>query len=750
MSNGPLKLSRRTVLKAIPVTAGGLALGLFDVAEAAEKIALPQGAGLSPNVFVHVAPSGEVSIVCHRSEMGQGIRSTLPVLIADELGADMAKVRIVQGDGDPAYGDQNTDGSSSIRTIYEKMRGMGATTRTMLIAAAAQRWKVKPEACEARDHRVFHPKSGRSLGFGELAVDAAKLPIPKPETVRLRPEKELTRVFRPMPLLDGPDYVTGRAVFGADVKLPGMLTAVIARPPVVGGKVKSFDATAALKVPGVRKVIKLPEPKRPWAFQPLGGVAVVADHTWAAIRGREALQITWDHGENAIYDSQTFREALTASLQKPGTVHRKRGDVEAALAKAKKVHEATYHVPHLPHAPMEPPVAVARVEGGTCEVWAPTQNPQAVQKEVGRALGIPPEKVIAHVTLLGGGFGRKSKPDYCSEAALLARELGVPVRVQWTREDDFRHDYLNTVASTLLTAGLDEKGKVVAWRHRSAFPPIATLFGGGTVPDARALQQGVLDFPLSVPNVQAEGCEAKDHTRIGWLRAVNNIFQAFSIGSFIDELAALRGTDPRDTWFELLGPARKASLEELGIEALPNYGQPLAQHPVDVGRLRGVIDRVTRMARWEQRKKDGRALGLAAHRSFLSYAAAVASVVKKPNGKLAVDEVWVAFDAGTVVNPDRVRAQLEGSVIFGMSLALYGGITFKNGAIEQSNFRKGGRMVRINEAPRTHVELVESSAPPGGVGEPGVPPIAPAIANAVFALTGTRARELPLIRTVKV
>ncbi len=747
MSNGPLKLSRRTVLKAVPVTAGGLALGLFDFAEAA-KAASKQPV-FAPNVFVQVASDGLVSIVCHRSEMGQGVRSSLPVLIADELGADMARVKIVQADGDVAYGDQNTDGSSSIRKIYEPMRKVGATARELLVAAAAKRWKVPADECVAREHGVHHEKSGRSLGFGALAADASRLPIPAPEKVRLRPSKELGRVGRPLPLLDGPAYVDGSAIFGADVKLPGMLTAVIARPPVVGGKVAKLDATKALKVPGVRTGVKLPEPQAPWGFQPLGGVAVVADHTWAAIQGRKALELTWEHGENAAYDSAKFRELLSKAVHAPGKVHRKVGDVETALKGAAKVAQAEYHVPHLPHAPMEPPVAVARVDAKGCELWAPTQNPQAVQKEVGRALGIAPEKVTVHVTFLGGGFGRKSKADFCSEAALLARELGRPVRVQWTRDDDFRHDYVNTVATNLLTAGLDAKGKVTAWRHRTAFPPSGTLFGGPNLPSPRELQQGVLDLALAVPNVSAEACEAPAHTRIGWLRAVYNLFQAFSIGSFVDELAHARGTDPRDTWLELLGPARKASLEELGIPELANYGQPLAEHPVDVGRLRGVLERAMQMADWSRRKKNGRALGVAAHRSFLAYSAAVASVVKKPNGKLAVDEVWVAFDAGTLVNPDRVQAQLEGAVIFGMSLALYGGITFKNGAVEQENFRKGGRMVRIGEAPKTHVELVRSDAAPGGVGEPGVPPIAPAIANAVFALTGTRARELPLIRTVQ-
>jgi isoquinoline 1-oxidoreductase beta subunit len=683
--------------------------------------------------------------------MGQGIRSSLPVLIADELGAQMARVRILQADGDRVYGDQNTDGSNSIRGIYEDMRRAGATARMMLVAAAAKRWNVRPEDCIAQDHVVTHVPTGRAFGFGELALEAGKQKVPAAKDVVLRPITELAHLGKALPLLDAPAYVSGQAIYGADVKLPGMLTAVIARPPVVGGKVARFDATRTLAVPGVRKVIEIPSPAPPYGFQPWGGLAVVADHTWAAMRGRAVLDVTWDDGPNASYDSDRYREVLAKAVSVPGTVARKVGDTESALKSAARLVEAEYHVPHLPHMPMEPVVAVARVDGNSCEVWAPTQNPQAAQTEVARVLGTTPDKVRVHVTFLGGAFGRKSKADFCSEAALLSQRLGVPVRVQFTREDDVRHDYVNTVSTNRLTAGLDGNGRVIAWRHRTAFPSISSVFGGPAKPGLDDLQQGVLDLALAVPNVTAEICDATAHTRIGWLRSVYNIFQAFSIGSFVDEVAYAKSADPRDVWLELIGPARQMSLSDLGIARLPNYGQPLDKHPVDAGRLRNVIERVTSAARWSARRQDGRALGLAAHRSFLSYTAVVASVVKRPNGSLAVDEVWVSFDAGTIVNSDRVRAQMEGSVIFGMSLALYGGITMKGGAIEQDNFRGGGRIVRIGEAPRrTWVDLVESNAAPGGVGEPGVPPVAPAVANAVFALTGKRFRELPLIKSIQV
>lgn len=763
MSERSMLIARRTFLAGLNLSVGGLALGFFSrealADEPSGKLSGPKpptrsvteemkSPGLNPNVFVHVAPeNGQVTIVCHRSEMGQGIRSSLPVLIADELGADMARVRILQADGDPAYGDQNTDGSNSVRGIYEAMRGVGATARMMLVAAAAKRWKVKPEDCEARDHAVFHRGSQRTLAFGELALEAGKQPIPKPAEVKLRPKAELRRVGKALPLLDGPAYVNGSAIFGADIQLPGMLTVVVARPPVVGGSVARYDATRALAVPGVKRVIELPAPKAPYMFQPWGGIAVLAENTWAALKGRAALDITWEAGPNATYDSEQFREALRASVGAPGTVVRNVGDADGALAKAARVVEADYYVPHLSHAPMEPPVAVARFEGGACEVWAPTQHPQAARGEIARVLGIPVEKTTVHVTFLGGGFGRKSKADFVSEVAWLAREAGVPVRVQWTREDDVRHDYFHSVSMQRLSAGLDERGKVIAWRHRTAFPPIGSTFGPVNRPSPRDLQQGVLDLALSVPNVRAEACEANAHVRIGWLRSVYNIFHAFSVNSFIDELAHARGEDMRDVMLEVLGPPREASLTELGIESLANYGQPLEKHPVNVARLRGVIERVTQLSPWVDRKKNGRALGLAAHRSFLTYVAVVASVVRTESGKPAVDEAWVVVDAGTIINADRVRAQMEGSVIFGMSLALYGAVTMKGGVPQQSNFHDY-RLVRISEAPRKiHVDIVSSDAPPGGIGEPGVPPVAPAIANAIFALTGTRVRELPLARS---
>lgn len=744
-----IAMLRRSFLESVGLSAVGLAFGAFaEDAFAEQKIeALPPdpAGGLRPNVFVHIAADGQVTLTCHRSEMGQGIRSSLPVLLADELGADMARVAIVQADGDRAYGDQNTDGSRSIRGIYDDMRRVAATARTMLVTAAAKRWKVDPKTCDARGHQIIHAASKRSLGFGEVAAEAGKLPVPDGKALFYRKEAEYEHVGRDLPLLDGHAFVTGGAKYGADIRLPNMLIAVIARPPVLGGKATKVDAKRALAVPGVKRVIELPAPSRPFGFQPLGGVAVLATNTYAAMKGRAALEVTWADGDNASYDSAAYKEKLLAGVRVAGKPARNTGDVDAALAKAAKRVSAEYYVPHLAHAAMEPPVAIAQMKDGKCEVWAPTQHPQSARTVVAKTLGVDEKNVTIHVTFLGGGFGRKSKPDFVAEAAFVAREAGVPVRVQWTRQDDIRHAYYHTVSAQRLEAGLDAQGKVSAWLHRTSFPPIPSNFSDTASPSEGELGQGLTDLPLAIPNVRVEAADARNHVRIGWLRSVCNIFHAFATQSFFDEVAHARGMDPKDAMLDLLGPPRIATLAELGVQKVPNYGETLDKHPVDTARHRNVIERVTALSGWADRKKNGRHLGLAVHRSFVAYVAAVLSVVKDGD-KVRCDEAWVVVDAGKVVNTERVRSQMEGAVLFGLSIALYGSITAKKGAVVETNFRDY-KVSRIADAPRKiHVEIVKSDAPPAGVGEPGVPPIAPAFCNAIFAMTGVRVRELPIAK----
>jgi isoquinoline 1-oxidoreductase beta subunit len=756
-----IEIPRRAFLAGLGLAAGGLALGIFPNALAATPTQTKGGGpppnpnhtlpeeGLRPNAFVDIAKDGTVSIVCKRSEMGQGVHSSLHVLIADELGADLSRVRMLQATGDKAYGDQNTDGSHSVRGQYDEIRKLGATARTMLIAVAAKKWGVSAISCSARDHKIFHDKTKRSFAFADLVVEAAKLPIPKQDDVKLRPRSELPHANAPIPVFDGKDIVTGTATFGADIKLPGMLTAVVVHPPVVMGKVMHYDATKALAIPGVRKIVELPVPTLPYKFQSLGGLAVVAENTWAAMRGARLLEVVWDHGENVTYDSRTYREDLIKSVRSPGKIARKVGDVHQALAHATKKIEAEYYVPHLAHASMEPPAATAKVDENGAEIWTCTQNPQAAREEVAKALGIDESKVTIHVTLLGGGFGRKSKPDYVSEAALISREMKLPVRLQWTREDDVQHDYFHSVSLARFVAGLDAQNKIDALLIRSAFPPISSTFvAGDDQPGDGELGQGILDTPFSVPNVQAEGCVAPAHVRIGWLRSVHNIHHAFAISSFVDELAHARGIDTKAQWLELLGPPRYVDASELGVKKVPNYGATLADYPIDTARFAHVVERVAEISGWSSRGSDkNRALGLAVHHSFLSYIGVVAAVELDAHGKIRVDEAWIVADAGILVNPERVKSQLEGAFLFGTSIALYSQITAKGGAIEQSNFRDY-RLARIADAPRKiNIELVINEEKSGGVGEPGVPPVAPAIVNAVFALTGKRIRELPLVRS---
>ena len=737
-----LTVSRRVFIFALGGAMGGLALGVRFAPSAAAQ-GQPDSP-FAPIHFVKVGKDGLVTIVCARSEMGQGIRSSLPFVLADELGADFARISILQGDADARYGDQNTDGSHSVKDFYDVMRVAGATARTMITSAAAERWGVPADRLTVRDHAVHDPATGRTSGFGELAEAAAARPVPDPRTVKLRPDAELQRSQGKLPFVDGPAFVTGQARYGADIRLPGMLTAVILRPPVVGGRVKRVDDSKARAAPGVRDVFTMPDWKAPAKFQPLGGVAVLADHTWAAIQGRNALVVEWDGGDNAAYDSEAYKRTLHAAVSGPGKAVRQVGDVDAALASAAQTLSAEYHVAHLVHAPMEPPAAVARVSGQSCEVWAPTQDPQTAQQELAQALGLAKEQVTVHVTYLGGGFGRKSKPDFILEAAILSRHAGVPVRVQWTREDDLQHGYYHAVSTQRIDAGLDGSRTLVAWRQRVASPSIGSTFDLKSDRVAGWELQGLNDLPLTAPAVRFESCEARAHVRIGWLRSVYNINHCFAVQSFIGELAAATKRDPREVLLEVLGPSRRLTKEEAGMAELENAPDG---HPIDVGRLRHVIERVSANAGWDSARRAGKALGIAAHRSFLSYIAVVVAVSRDAKKRPHIDDVWMVADVGRMANADRVRSQMEGAVVFGLSLALYGKITAKGGKIEQANFGDYP-LVRILEAPRTHVELVPSQAPHAGAGEPGVPPIAPALANAIFELTGQRLREIPFAKAL--
>ena len=702
---------------------------------------------ITPVAYVRLDDLGQVTIVCHRSEMGQGIRTTLPMIIADEMEADWSRVRVEQADGDDKlYASQNTDGSTSISAQIDVLRQAGATMRQLLEAAAAAHWSVPVAEVEARAHQVIHQPTGRSVGYGALVERAQGLPLPDQQQLRFKEPAAYRYVGKAMPGVDLDDMITGRAIYGQDLRREGMKYAVIARPPVYGATLTSFDASEAERVPGVERVIRLPEAAPPMGFTPLGGVAVVARNTWAALEGRKRLKLTWDEGRHARYDSDQFRAQIEATAQRAGKPARIQGDVAAALTRAARRVSADYYAPHLAHAPMEPPAALAVVENGKVEAWAPTQDPMAARQTLAKVLDVPIEQTTVHVTLLGGAFGRKSKPDFIAEAALLARDMAAPVKVVWTREDDIQHDYFHTVTAQHLEAGLDESGRVTAWLHRTVLPSIAGLFESGVRYAAPwEMGMGITDFPYDIPNYRGETGPADSETRIGWYRSVINIPHAFAIGSFIDELAHAAGKDPRDFLLALLGPDRIVDLERAGIQGDPwNYGQSFQDHPVDIARYRQLVELVTDRARWGTPLPKGRGRGLAVHRSFLSYVAVVLEVEVGGDGAVTIPRADIAIDAGFVANPDRVRAQMEGALVMGIGNALLSEVSFSRGRPVQSNF-SDYLVPRLGHAPReTHVHLMPSTRRPGGVGEPGVPPVAPALCNAIFAATGKRIRRLPV------
>ncbi|HST75034.1 MAG TPA: molybdopterin cofactor-binding domain-containing protein [Acetobacteraceae bacterium] len=746
-------VSRRFVLKGV-VAAGAFVMaasalpGRALAAYATGAGEMPGGTVNNPHIFIAIDPNGLVTIVAHRSEMGTGVRTSLPLVVAEEMDADWNHVHVVQAPGDEArYGNQDTDGSRSLRHFLQPMQQCGAAMRMMLEAAAAKQWGVDVATVKAANHEVVHSASGRRAGYGELATAASAMPVPAPDALKLKDPATYRYLGKgTVSIVDLFDITTGRATYGIDARVPGMKYAVVARPPVVGGKLVSFDPKDALAVAGVERVEVVQAWPWPSKFMPLGGVAVIARNTGAAIMGRDALKIVWDDGPNKSYDSDLYRKAMQETAGKPGNVVRNEGDAEAALKSAARVVTAEYYLPHLAHASMEPPTATAHFVDGKCEVWAPLQSPGGTREDIAKTLGIPDKDVKVNVTLLGGGFGRKSKWDYALEAALLSKTIGAPVQVTWTREDDIQHDFYHTVSCERIDAGLDANGKVVAWRHRTVAPSIGSTFG----PDPKheqsfELGMGVVDVPFAIPNLRCENGEAAAHARIGWFRSVSNIPHAFAVQSMVAEIAHALGRDPKDVLIEMIGPDRKIDLSK-SVEKFWNYGDPVSTYPIDTARLKHVAELAAKQAGWGKTLPKGQGMGIAAHRSFLSYVATVVQVAVDEKGNLTVPRVDTAIDCGYFVNPERIASQIEGAAIMGMSLAKYGEITFKNGRAQQGNFDTF-QVARINDGPiATHVHIVPNSndVPSSGVGEPGVPPFAPALCNAIFAATGKRLRNMPI------
>jgi isoquinoline 1-oxidoreductase subunit beta len=734
--------SRREFLKSSAAGSAGLLLAFYAPALAATPNA-PEP-DFKPNAYITIDPRGDVRLVVTRSEMGQGVRTALAMILAEELDADWSRVKIEQGDCDPQYGDMTTGGSMSIRSTWDPLRKAGACARDMLLTAAADSWGVAKDECSAAGGSVIeHKKTGQKITYGQLAIRAASVPVPK--DVPLKDPEDYRIVGTKRARVDGQHIVIGEAHYGIDTKVPGMLYAVVARPPVFGGRVKKFDATRALAVPGVRKVFEVPAVEMPPLFgeerKPdsghqhylWGGVAVVADSTWQAIAGRRALTVDWDNGPGAEESTEKQRATLTELLKTPGKELKKIGDPEAAVASAVKTVAADYETPFLAHVTMEPVNCTASVRAGKCEVWAPTQNPNGMATALASVLNLPQSALTIHITLIGGGFGRRLCIDYGVEAALVSRAAGAPVKVIWTRDDDIRHDYYRPISHHRLRAALDAQGRVTSWLHHIAAPSTDSTFLGGDLPDTGGTEIAGTGLPNgTVANYLLQ--QSFLHTAVprGYWRAVDTNWNHFAVQCFMDEIAAASGKDPLALRRELIATKDKPA----------GAGDNEGETPVNVDRLLGVLNLVAEKSDWGKPLPAGRGRGIAGLYGFGSYVAHVAEVTVAKDGTLRVDRVVVAVDCGQVINPDLVAAQIEGGVVFGLTSALYDEITIQNGQVQQSNF-DNYPMLRIADMPQVDVHLVPSHEPPGGIGEPGVPSTAPAVANAIYAATGKRLRRLP-------
>jgi len=704
-STSVTNISRRNLIKTLGL-AGGFVVAVTVVPRAIRTFGASRtSGGLAPSVYLAIDENGTVHAYIHRVEMGQGTRTGMTQILADELEADWDRIQVMPAFGDVKFGSQNTDGSTSIRMFYDAFRTAGASARRMLEEAAAAEWGVDRGQVEARNHQVHNNATGATLDYRDLVAAAALLDVPAPESLTLKTRAEHRYIGHPVPNIYGEQFATGTSVFAQDVRREGMVYAVAARPPSVGGKLTGYDRAAAMAVPGVSDVVELPELQVGWGFQPLGGVAVIADNTWSAIKGRAALNAEFEGGEHSDYDTTEYEQSLWNSIDAGGTETYGRGDVDAALASSARRISSDYFVPHQHHLPMEPPAATAEWDGDDLKIWTCCQDPQAVQNTVGPYVDKNPEDIYVEATLLGGAFGRKSKPDFAVEAAILARHAGKPVKMIWTREDDVRHGYYHAISAQRIDVGLDESGRVQAWDHRAAYPSLLEAYTGQPTDAASGFELApVTDQPYAVPHMRIRSGDAKAHVRVGWMRSV--------FGSVLsgEELTDPERPEPR---------------------------------PLIAERLSAVFRRVTEMSDYGRTLPNGTGIGLAAWHSFGSFTAAALEVEVNGNGDVRVPRAWTAIDCGLAVSPDRVTAQMEGAVVFGLSIALHSELTVKDGAVVQDNF-DNYEVCRIRDAPEVEVAIFENEHPMGGAGEPGVPPVAPALTNGIFAAVGKRIRRLPL------
>lgn len=713
MNRQAIAIERREFLKLSVAASGGLLIGfqlpgIARLADAEESVAKT----FMPNAFVRIGTDERITVIVNHSEMGQGVYTSLPMLLADELDADWNKIGFEPAPVDPkynhpAFGIQMTGGSSSVWSGLQQFRQAGAAARAMLIAAAAKQWNVEPATCRTEEGAVFS-SSGARLTYGQLASTAAQLA--PPEHIELKDPKNFKLIGKPIKRLDTPEKLNGKAEFGIDVKLPAMVTAVVARPPVFGAKLKSFDDSRARSMPGVRKIAAVPS-----------GVAVIADTFWQANMARDAVRIEWDEGSMRHFDTARMMQEFRERAKTPGTSVRKDGDSEAALSRAAKKIEAVYEVPYLSHLMMEPLNCVVDLRADSCVLWTGTQMQTLDRMSAAKTAGLPPEKVQIHTTYLGGGFGRRANPhsDFVIEAVNVARLAGAPVKVMWTREDDMSGGYYRPAFVHAITGGIDASGNVVSWRSRlvgqsiMAGTPFEAMMKGKSYDPSSV--EGVEDLPYAIPNITVESHQAEVGVPVQWWRSVGHSHTAFAVESFIDELAALAQKDPYQF--------RRQMLQK----------QP---------RYLGVLDMAAQKAGWDKPLPKGVGRGIAVHFAFGSYSAHVAEVSVTDN-KVRVHRMVCAIDCGEYVNPNIIAAQTEGGAIFGLSAALFQELTFEKGRLQQTNF-DAFPVLRMNECPEIETHIVESKEKAGGIGEPGVPCAAPAIANAIFAATGKRVRRLPI------
>jgi len=704
------QLSRRDFLKSGAVLGGGLVIACYVPALGS---AWGANAPFAPNAFLRIAADGRTTVVVGKAEMGQGIYTSLPMLVAEELDCDWRSIRVEAAPVAPAYnhttfGIMVTGGSSSVWSEWERLSLAGASARQMLILAAARSWKVSPDSCRAENGTVLGP-AGQRLGYGELAAKAAGLPIPK--EVKLKDPKDHRLLGKPMQRTDSPSKTAGTAIFGIDVQFPGMLTALIVRPPVFGATLKSMDASKSLQVAGVRHVVAI-----------AAGVAVVADTFWQAKEGRDQLKIVWEDGPGGQLSTPGLRAEYARLAATPGAVARREGDADAALSGAVKLLEAEYEVPYLAHSPMEPLNCFVDLKPDHCLVRTGSQFQTVDRAAAAKTAGLKPEQVTLETTFLGGGFGRRANPasDFVIEAVQVAKAVKVPVKVIWTREDDTKGGFYRPMWYDRISAGLSGGGKLDAWKHTIVGQSIiaGTAFEKALIKNGidDTSVEGAADLPYSVPNLLVYLHTTKNVVPTLWWRSVGHSHTAFVVESFLDEVAHALGKDPFHYRQELL-----------------------AKHP----RHLGVLNAAARLAGWGKPLPAGHGRGIAVHESFKSFVAQVAEVSLDDSGALRVHRVCCAVDCGKIVNPDTIRAQMESGIAFGLSAALYGAITLKSGRVEQSNF-DSYPMLRLDAMPKVEVEIIKSTEKPGGIGETGVPPIAPAVANALFAAVGARVRALPM------